>query len=780
MTMAESASAREHELSLEVAGRLRSRLDGILAEARAHQPTLDRAVIERAFEVAAAAHAGQTRRSGEPYLVHPLRVAETIARLGLGEQSLAAGLMHDAVEDSDLTVFELTERFGRGVANLVDGVTKLGKVPYLSRKEQQAESFRKMLLAMSQDIRVLLVKLADRLDNMRTLESMPAAKQERIARETLEIYAPLAARLGIDWIRCELQDLSFRYLEPVSYREVSDKIEALLGRHPDFVDETLERLRTAFDVDTSPNVRPTDAEPATAWDESVWGPVELRASLRNVFKVHLLGQENPGEIQISDLVSYQVITRSRVGCYGALGQLHAVFKPVPGRYRDYISLPRPNHYQALHTSVVDREGRRMDVQIRSEAMDAVAERGIVVDLSTPTSEPVSAAAEARRMAWLDQLMDWQDQVSDPNEFIEAVKADLFADETYVFTPRGDLLTFPPGATPIDFAFAIHTDLGLRCSGARVNGHVVPLRYQLRQGDTVEILADPDVSPKRAWLKMATTSRARAKIKQHLRNKERERNVVTGRSLLEPVRGATEAQLASVLDVLGIQAERGVDGVFEDVGAGRLSVEAVERALAGDRPPKKPSESDRGILARVLRRVAGREDSRRFEEDQVIRITAERLTVGGRTGIISLSPCCNPVPGDPLVGFLQPGRGITAHVQGCPEALEQVEAQRVYLTWDPELRLRRPVTIEVRTVNKIGILAQMSRAFSHHDVNVEQANCRTYEEGRKSLNTFHATLSHVDQLGRLVEDLRRIRGVIRVERVVGDRPQGLPSGRSRSI
>ncbi len=743
-------------------------LDGVMAEVRLHHPGADVSIVERALVTAYAAHHGQTRRSGEPYLMHPMRVAETIAHLGLDAASVAASLMHDSVEDSDLSVYDLTEQFGREVANLVDGVTKLGKIPYLSRKEQQAESFRKMLLAMSQDIRVLLVKLADRLDNMRTLEHMPSDKRERIARETMEIYAPLARRLGVDWLRAELQDLAFRYLEPVSYDETSRRMDELLASAPNVVDQGIEQLRVAFGLTDA------SADRADPWREDVFGPVELRATLRSTHKVYRVSRERAID-QVSDLITYQVVTAGQAGCYAALGQIHAAFKPVPGRFRDYIALPRPNHYQALHTTVVDRDGRRMEVQLRSAAMDAIAERGIIVELTA--AEGGDVAEGQGRYRWLAQLMDWQGEVSDPNEFIEAVKAELFADEVYVFTPQGDIHTFPPDATPIDFAFSIHTDVGMRCSGARVNGQVVPLRYKLRQGDTVEILTNPKAEPRREWLKMCSGSRARAKIKQYLRQRERARQIETGRSLIEQrlaARGVELAELeaagvvAKQAEALGMGKDRGQVGIYEEVGAGRLTPEEAVLAVTEGEREEEPGP-DQSLFSRVLRRMSGRPARRRGEGDPTspIRLTAERISHGEQgDGLVVLPDCCSPVPGDPLVGFLVPGRGIVAHVQGCPEALEQVEERRVYLGWEEDLEIDRPVRLEVHTTDTVGLLAEMSRAFSHHGVNIKQANCRAYDQGRRALNTFRASVRSLAQLEALVLDLKEIKGVITVERVFG--------------
>jgi GTP pyrophosphokinase len=442
---------------------------------------------------------------------------------------------------------------------------------------------------------------------------------------------------------------------------------------------------------------------------------------------------------------------------------------VPGRFRDYIALPRPNHYRALHTSVIDREGRRIEVQIRSERMDAVAERGIVVQW-----ERAGQRAEKRRLAWLGQLMDWQDEVSDPHEFIEAVKADLFADEVYVFSPKGDIYTFPKGATPIDFAFAIHTDVGMRCSGARVNGHLVPLRYRLRQGDTVEILTNPTVGPREEWLKMCVSSRARTRIKHFLRQRERERLRELGRSLVEQEVASRGAELGTFEDrgavadnseSLGLGREsRSAEAVYEAVGAGQITAEAVAERLGASDP-----SADQSLFGRVLRRMtrgAGRKSDPVGARAGAPIVITRAMVEGqpGRDAMVQLAACCSPVPGDTLVGIFEPGEGITAHVEGCPEALERVSERRVHLKWDEDLALDCPVTLEVRTANTVGILAEMSRAFSQHGVNIRQANCRAYGDGGKAINTFHASVEHLDQLQKLVATLKKIDGVVSVERL----------------
>ncbi|MEX1369198.1 MAG: HD domain-containing protein [Nannocystaceae bacterium] len=756
-------------------------LSDLLAELRRRQSHPDEGLIERAFEVARRAHSEQRRRSGEPYLIHPVRVAHGIAQLGLDSPSVAAGLLHDAVEDSELTVFELTEQFGREVAAIVDGVTKLGKVPYLSRATQQAESFRKMLLAMSRDIRVLIVKLLDRLDNMRTLEHMAVDKQERISRETMQIYAPLANRLGLEGVRRELQDLSFRYLEPVSFAAVRKDIDAVLQRHPGQPHLSLAALRKAFDGSEPP--RPGRAELVDDRDESMrWpapaGRAEVRATLRTPYRVHRRREANGRSLELSDVVTFQVITRDRGACYAALGLLHAHFQPIPGRFRDYIALPRPNHYRGLHTSLVGRNGGRLEIQIRSQTMDDVARRGI----AAAWKDGQHPGGEADHLAWLRGLMDWQDDVRDPAEFIEAVKADLFADEIYVFTPGGDVHTFPKGATPIDFAFAIHTDVGMHCSGARVNGQALPLRYHLRQGDTVEIITEPNREPRAEWMSMCVTSRAKAKIRQHLRQQQRQHLREVGRSLVEQaVRGrgmelAEQEQRGAVAEhgeALGLPRDaRDADGIYAAIGAGQVEAEALVRLLARRDVAEDPGPGDSdSLLSRVIRRVAriggadGKGAALGATPTAPFEITRDKVTApGGGRPVVELAPCCSPVPGDPLVGVFEAGQGITAHVEGCPESVEHLSERRIHLRWEDDLQLERPVTIEVRTGNMVGLLAEMSRAFSKNDVNIKQANCRALADGDRAINTFQATVSSRAQLEALTTTLKAIDGVLGVERV----------------
>jgi len=730
-------------------------------------------IVREAFELAESCHAGQMRKSGDPYLIHPLRVSRMLAGLGLDTASVVAGILHDTVEDSELTILELTERFGRDVALLVDGVTKIGKVPYLSRRENQALSFRKMLVAMSQDIRVLLVKLVDRVDNMRTLEAMPAKKQRRIAQETADIYAPLARLLGVDWLRRELADLSFRYLEPVAAQEIRSEMVGLLTEDPTHIDRGIEMLRDAFagirptrsaggDLGGGEGAPPkTDAgklEPLPSWRVGVFGEVRFRANVLTAQEVHELRLRGRSVATLRDMVTYQVLTCERDACYMALGHVHAYFKPIPGGIRDYIALPRANRYQGLHTQVLDRHGVRLYVEIRSRAMNEIAERGVVVELEQ--------GRQASELGWLREMMGWQDQVEDPNEFIEAVKRELFADQVFVFTPEGEVKTFAKGSTPIDFAFAVHTDVGLHAAGARINGLVVPLRYRLRQGDTVEILTDEKVEPREGWLNLVQSSRARARIKQHLRQRGRQLAIETGRQLLGQ-RLESRGRELSVLEATGVLADslerlqlgadHGVDRLYELIGDGELRIGEVIRAIDPDPPPSA------SMLGRLLRPFRRRDEPRPREGEAhaPLVITQAKLD----SGLVELAACCSPLPGDPVVGFRAPGRGIHVHVERCQVAVEQIR-ERIFLGWadTKDLSIERPVTVRVRTMNTVGLLAEMSRAFSARGLNIKQANCRADEHGKIALNTFHATVRSLAQLDQLFDQLRGIHGVISVDRM----------------
>ncbi len=566
-----------------------------------YHPGADIDLIRRCYDFAAKAHDGQLRRSGDPYVVHPLGVAGLISELRLDVPSVCAGLLHDCVEDTSATTTELERLFGQEIAFLVEGVTKLGKIPWQNREERQAENFRKMLLAMARDIRVILIKLADRTDNMRTLAAMSPEKQERIARETMEIYAPLANRLGIQWIKVELEDLCFKYLYPKEHDELAAKLESYHRERKKYIVEVTDILRREL------------AEAGVAAE--VYGrPKHLWSIFQKIRKT-----ERELE-QLFDIVAFRVIVKDVRACYETLGLVHSKWTPIPGRFKDFIALPKPNMYQSLHTSVIGPRNERMEVQIRTEEMHRVAEQGIAAHWAYKEGKSLGPQGPAqskddKRFAWLRQLMEWQKDLTDPTEFIETVKIDLFADEVYVFTPKGDVKALPKGATPVDFAFAVHTEVGYRCSGARVNGLIVPLRYQLRNGDTIDVLTSPQQKPNKDWLKFVATTRARNKIRHYIRTEQRERARTLGRELLERELRKWGFALNKVMKGgdLGRAAQELKAGSAEDLlillGYGKVTAaQVVELVIPEDkRKGPAPEEAPPGPLTQLIRKVLPHRD-----------------------------------------------------------------------------------------------------------------------------------------------------------------------------
>ncbi|HVV49657.1 MAG TPA: bifunctional (p)ppGpp synthetase/guanosine-3',5'-bis(diphosphate) 3'-pyrophosphohydrolase, partial [Polyangia bacterium] len=540
----------------------------ICAQVRGYDPAADTGLIERSFAFAAERHAGQKRRSGEPYVVHPVGVARIISELRLDVPSVCAGLLHDCVEDTSATAEDIGRLFGTEIQFLVEGVTKLGQIPWTTREERQAENFRKMLLAMARDIRVILIKLADRVDNMRTLAHMPRDKQERIARETMEIYAPLANRLGIQWMKVELEDLAFLYLDPSEHDALVARLTETAGSRDAYIAEVVERLKAAL--------------VEAAIDAQVYGRAKHLWSIYQ--KMKKTGRDVE---QIYDVLAFRVITESVRDCYAVLGVVHSNWTPVPGRFKDFIALPKPNLYQSLHTTVIGPRAERMEVQIRTQEMHRIAEQGIAAHWKYK-EQKTPGADDGKAFAWLRQLMEWQRDLKDPTEFIETVKIDLFQDEVFVFTPKGDVKALPKGSTPIDLAYAIHSQVGEHCSGARVNGLIVPLRYALRNGDTVEILASANQKPSKDWLKFVVTSRARTKIRHFIRMEQRERSRQMGRDLLGRELRKQDASLATaeregLLDGAAQRLRLGTaDDLLVAVGYGKVNPTHAADAVLVDR------------------------------------------------------------------------------------------------------------------------------------------------------------------------------------------------------
>jgi GTP pyrophosphokinase len=724
----------------EIGPEIKQEIGEITSAVSVYDAAADVGLIRRCYEFAADRHAGQKRRSGEPYVVHPVGVARIIAELRLDVPSVCAGLLHDCVEDTSATAEDIGRMFGSEIQFLVEGVTKLGQIPWTTREERQAENFRKMLLAMARDIRVILIKLADRVDNMRTLQHMPREKQERIARETREIYAPLANRLGIQWMKVELEDLAFRYLEPEEHRHLTSRMEETAELRRAYIEEVCDKLREAL----------REAEVVA----QVSGRAKHLWSIQQKMKKTARDLE-----QIYDVIAFRVITESVRDCYAVLGVVHSNWTPVPGRFKDFIALPKPNLYQSLHTTVIGPRADRMEVQIRTQEMHRIAEQGIAAHWKYKEQKGLGQE-DGKAFAWLRQLMEWQRDLKDPTEFIETVKIDLFQDEVFVFTPKGDVKALPKGSTPIDLAYAIHSQVGERCSGARVNGFIVPLRYALRNGDTVEILTSANQKPSKDWLKFVVTSRAKTKIRHFIRMEQRERSRQLGRDLLGRELRKQDGALASAErdGLLEAGATRLRLGTAEDllvaIGYGKISAEHAAAAVLADRQP-----GDGAAVPAPAADIASSPIRRAPTKRSIAGIKVQ----GEADILVKFAKCCSPVPGDTIVGFISRGHGVVIHTRECPKALDLDPARRVDVAWDDDSKTLRPVAVQVTCEDRPGLLASISRSFTEHGVNISQAKCRTTEDGR-AVNTFQVTVGHLDQLKTVLRSLHQIEGVVTATRL----------------
>jgi guanosine-3',5'-bis(diphosphate) 3'-pyrophosphohydrolase len=717
------------------------RLNDILDAVAAYNPNADVDLIKKAYVYCAKVHAGQVRKTGEPYLIHPLAVASILAQLKLDDASICAGLLHDTVEDTLATLEEVQELFGKDIADIVDGVTKLGQVKFNTAEEKLAENFRKMLVAMSRDIRVLLVKLADRLHNMRTLEHMKPEKQEAIARETMDIYAPLANRLGLSWVKLELEDLSFRYLHPREYGELLEQLGKTEKDRKKFIDDVIEIIGTTL-------------------KKQGMKDFQVSGRPKHLWSIHKkMVKKGVGLDEVNDVIAFRVVVDTVAHCYETLGHIHGQWRPVPGRFKDYISLPKPNGYRSLHTTVVGPKAERIEIQIRTPEMHLVAEEGIAAHWkykekgSTDSSKPQGGEEGFR---WLRQLMDWQRDLKDPTEFLDSVKFELFSDEVYVFTPNGDVLELPRGACPVDFAFAVHTNVGMHCAGAKVNGRIVPLRYELRNGDTCEVITNKQQRPNKDWLEFVKTSRARTKIRAVVRELERERAVVIGKELLEREFkrfGESAAKYLkgdAIVEAFKNDKYKDGDDVCVAVGYGKLSPQVVvEKVLPAELREKPQEQPKKSRLGELIDRVARRTSS-----------TGVRLE-GIEDMLVHYARCCSPVKGDPIIGFISRGRGLIVHRRDCSKVLELDPERRISVSWDASTSFARTIHLRVMTEDREGMLADLSGVFSKNNINISEANCKV--QGGQAVNTFKCGITDIDQLRKVVKALEGVKGVHAVER-----------------
>jgi len=717
------------------------RIEGILDRIHEYNPHADVDPIMRAYIYAAKAHKGQERVSGEPYLSHPLQVSGILADLRMDTATVAAGLLHDVVEDTRANLDEIQEHFGKEIAGLVDGVTKLSRIPFSTREEAQAENIRKMVLAMSKDIRVILVKLADRLHNMRTLEPLPEEKRRLIARETLDIYAPLAHRLGIYWIKAELEDLALRHLEPEAYRDLAARIAEKRREREGDINEVIGVLeKELLEVDIK---------------------AQITGRPKHFYSIYKKMHDQKKDFdEIYDLTAIRVITDSVKDCYGTLGVIHTLWKPISHRFKDFIAVPKSNGYQSLHTTVIGPKGDPVEIQIRTWEMHRVAEEGIAAHWKYKEGRS-SIEATDQSFVWLRQLMEWQRELKDSKEFLHTLKVDLFPDEVYVFTPRGDVKPFPKGATPIDFAFAVHTDVGLHCAGAKVNGRLVPLRTELQNGDIVEVLTSPNQTPSRDWLKVVKTPRARSKIRQWIKNEERARSISLGKDMLEKeIRrlGKNPAQLLKPEALKPMLSHYGIgsdEEFFAAVGYGKVSPrQAVARLL----PPEE---------LQILTEAEELREKKIERKPARLRPAEEGVSIRGIDDIlVRFSKCCSPVPGDEIIGFITRGRGVSIHTMDCPNAVSLMAdpERQIAVYWDGQRKAPHQVKIRVEIGrDRPGILAEISTAISGTNTNIAQAEIRVTEE-RTGVNTFVLEVNDLGQLQAAMQAIQRVDGVVGVERV----------------
>ncbi len=702
---------------------------------QAYRPAGDLSLLQRAYDFSAREHRAQKRLSGEPYLFHPIEVATILADMKLDVVCLAAGMLHDVVEDTSITIDRVREEFGPEVARIVEGVTKISRIEFFTPEEKQAENLRKMVLAMVDDIRVVLVKLADRLHNMRTLDYLPEEKRQRIARETLEIYAPIAHRLGMGKMRGMLEDLAFRYLEPEAYEDVKKAVESRRKVSEEFLDEVTAQVRSKMEAHSI--------------------PARIEGRIKRLYSIYqkLKRQQIPIE-QVYDLLAIRIVTDSIKNCYAALGIIHNTWRPVPGRIKDFIAIPRPNFYQSLHTSVIGPHGQPFEVQIRTEEMHRLSEEGIAAHWKYKDGKPITQQDE-ERFAWLRHLVEWQQEMRDPGEFLSTLKIDLYPQEVYTFTPKGKVIVLPRDATPVDFAYAIHTEVGHRCVGARVNGRIVPLKYRLRNGDIVEIVTQATHVPSRDWLAMVKTSRARNKIKHWINVAERQQAIDIGKRLLEKEARKYNVPLKEISEEAYHQTAadygyRLAEDLFAGIGYGRFPARQVLAKLS---PSSNLEAEQHPRLSGMLKQALG------INRDVAIRVH------GHDDLMVYRAKCCNPVRGEPIIGYVTRGKGIAVHAKSCPNVQNLIydSDRKIDVEWGGAKYSLYTVKLTLSTEDRRGMLAEVTSVISGVHSNIQNIEARTGDD-RASIEV---TLDIVDvqHLEKIMSSLRKIDGVYQVRRVM---------------
>ena len=714
------------------------RFETLLEKVRSYSPEADLELLRRAYVFSALEHKGQIRHSGEPYLVHPLEVADFLADMKLDVAAVAAGLLHDVVEDTLTTPERIEELFGPEIAHIVEGVTKLGAIPFSSSEERQAENFRKMLLAMVDDIRVILVKLADRLHNMRTLHHLPDERRLKIAQETLDIYAPIANRLGMSKVKNELEELSFKYLEPKAYEGLRARVEAKRKTAEAVIDELTRTISARLQSAQVPVIK-------------------LDGRIKRLYSIHLKLKRQKIDLErVYDFVALRVITQSVKDCYAALGIIHQTWSPVPGRIKDFIAMPRPNGYQSLHTSVISDHGFPLEVQIRTEEMHRRAEEGIAAHWKYKEGR-VGDHHDERYFQWMRQLLEVQQEVRDPQEFLQNLKIDLYPQEVYIFTPKGEVRSLPRGATAVDFAYSIHTDVGNQCIGARINGRMVPLRTRLQNGDIVEIVTQAGHKPSRDWLTYVVTSRARSKIKHVLLGEDRVRSTELGRRLFDKEARRFGLNPGTVLDSSELSkfaseyGARTVEELLAHIGYGKLSARTVlQKSVPAELKEKAPDSAVVSVVKRVLRTGGA----------------ADKIKVRGADDVMVFrAKCCNPIRGEKIVGYITRGKGVSVHSASCTNVLNLMfdPERRIDVEWD-QAGGEAPyiVRLTMQVEDRKGMLAEISAKVSDINTNITNMQARTGEDqqARIDMTVEIRDLKHLD---KVIKSIKGVQGVIGVER-----------------
>ncbi len=713
-------------------------LQDVIAKVKSYHPSPDIASIEKAYEFAEKSHRGQVRASGEPYITHLVETAFLVAQLKLDIPSVEAALLHDTIEDCEVTAEEISTLFGQEVSEIVEGVTKLTRIGFESKEEKQAENFRKMLIAMAKDIRVVLVKLCDRLHNMRTIEHMPPDAQRRIAQETKDIYAPLANRLGIHWLKSDLEDLCLKALRPEVYKLIEENYVKRGSEWNSYIDDVCNTIKAKLE------------------ENGISGSVKGRA--KHYFSIwKKMDESNLTFDEIYDVIGFRILVPTVRACYETLGILHSNWRPVPGRFKDYIAMPKPNMYQSLHTTVIGPGGQRIELQIRTPEMNRVAEEGIAAHWRY--KEGQGSMENSFDLQWVKDLVETQQYLKNPDEFIQSVKGELFPEEVFVFTPNGDLIRLTFKSTPVDFAYAVHTDLGHQTTGAKVNGQIVPLDYQLSNGDTVEIIRSKSHVPNKDWLNFVATGKAKQRIRAYLKLQERERSQQIGQEILSKdlrkvkqsvKKLESDGKLLKVAEQMGLKS---IEDLFAEIGYGKISSAKVvaaclPEAVDIEEKLKKQTTS----LERIFERAA----------------RASRKKVGVAVNgiddmLVRFAKCCEPLPGDRIVGFISRGRGVTVHLANCAQVMQSDPMRRIDVTWDSDVKTPRRVRVTVHSQDQMGVLANLTSAITTNGANIANAHVRTSSD-RKAVNSFEILVEDARQLENIIRALEMVPGVIKVERV----------------